>query len=546
MGHRTTKSKTKAKSNKTNDYTDFFYYAFRNILLVGLPLLVVSAFVLSLPHSTATGSGSTSSSDHVYFSLDTSCTMGSELINPHTVNINGGQYKTNVGTTKLNTYCNDGNGYSIYAIGSSNNTDGNNYLINSENNNYNISTGIYDSGTATVNTPSSWSMKLTSGTGTGNTLTPPTIVNGYDDYSEIPNVYTQVAKRTSETEMNTNTDVTGSYLTTTYAIYTNSYQPAGSYGGNVKYVMIHPHSNMQTASSLELAFFLAGKEKIQLDENHSYYAMQDMTSDICASVSGDGETTATQLVDIRDNKLYWITKLKDGHCWMTQNLDFDIKANTTLNSNTTDLNVIYDSSTGKYAEYSDGYTESNGIIYYAPTSTATTIDFDGTTVPGWQNSNTAPYSANKTDSTETGHASLGNYYNWTAAIASNNSSSLTQDTLSDISKNPKNSICPKGWRLPTISNQSETTIGSTNEFARLNYLYNKNSSSTNIGLVEEPVWFTLSGKINGNTIDSSGNYWSNTYSGGSAYLLYLDTDKSVSVSANFGKGLGRSVRCVAN
>ena len=155
MGHRTTKSKTKAKSNKTNDYTDFFYYAFRNILLVGLPLLVVSAFVLSLPHSTATGSGSTPSSDHVYFSLDTSCTMSSELINPHTVNINGGQYKTNVGTTKLNTYCNDGNGYSIYAIGSSNNTDGNNYLINSENNNYNISTGIYDSGTATVNTPSS-------------------------------------------------------------------------------------------------------------------------------------------------------------------------------------------------------------------------------------------------------------------------------------------------------------------------------------------------------------------------------------------------------
>ena len=178
----------KTKHQPITSRTEFFYYAFRNILLVGLPLLVVSAFVLSLPHSTATGSGSTSSSDHVYFSLDTSCTMSSELINPHTVNINGGQYKTNVGTTKLNTYCNDGNGYSIYAIGSSNSTDGNTDLINSDNNNYNISTGIYDSSTATPNAPSSWSMKLTAGTGSGDTLTPPTIVNGYDDYSEIPNI----------------------------------------------------------------------------------------------------------------------------------------------------------------------------------------------------------------------------------------------------------------------------------------------------------------------------------------------------------------------
>ena len=417
----------KTKHQPITSRTEFFYYAFRNILLVGLPLLVVSAFVLSLPHSTATGSGSTSSSDHVYFSLDTSCTMSSELINPHTVNINGGQYKTNVGTTKLNTYCNDGNGYSIYAIGSSNSTDGNTDLINSDNNNYNISTGIYDSSTATPNAPSSWSMKLTAGTGSGDTLTPPTIVNGYDDYSEIPNIYTQVAKRTSETEMNTNTDVTGSYLTTTYAIYTNSYQPAGSYGGNVKYVMIHSHSNMQTASSLELAFFLAGKEKIQLDENHSYYAMQDMTSDICASVSGDGETTATQLVDIRDNKLYWITKLKDGHCWMTQNLDTDINSSIEFSSLNTDLNVIYNN--GQYAEYNSGYTQVGNIIYWRPNSN--TINFTNT-VTGWQYSTIMPYSANKTDDTNTGHASLGNYYNWTAAIASNDSSTFTSDTINNI------------------------------------------------------------------------------------------------------------------
>ena len=91
-------------------------------------------------------------------------------------------------------------------------------------------------------------------------------------------------------------------------------------------------------------------------------------------------------------------------------LSFGIKANTTLNSNTTDLNVAYDSTTKQYAEYNNGYAESNGVIYWQPASSATTINFQNNgPISGWQNSDTAPYSANKTDSTETGHASLGNY-----------------------------------------------------------------------------------------------------------------------------------------
>ena len=91
---------------------------------------------------------------------------------------------------------------------------------------------------------------------------------------------------------------------------------------------------------------------------------------------------SVQAIDRRDAKTYWVTKLQDGHIWMTQNLDFDIEANTVLDSNTTDLNVAYDPDTGNYREYLDGYTESNGIIYYAAASTATTIDFTGTTVSG--------------------------------------------------------------------------------------------------------------------------------------------------------------------
>ena len=126
----------------------------------------------------------------------------------------------------------------------------------------------------------------------------------------------------------------------------------------------------------------------------------------------------------------------------------------------------------KTGAYIDGYEydETTGITTWTPADSAATVKFKETTVAGWNNSKTAPYSATKTDGPSTGHESIGNYYNWTAAIASNDSSSLTSDASGNISNNPQNSICPKGWRLPTTSNQSNTTPGSTNEFARLNYI----------------------------------------------------------------------------
>ena len=536
MGH-------KIKYSLVNSRIDFFYYTFRNILLVSLPLVVISALILSLPHSSATVSDL--ETDSLTLTLSTSCTLSSSVEEAHNASLNGGQYEEGIGITKVNAYCNDNNGYSIYAIGSSGDMDGNTDLISNINDNYNIHTGIYDSSSITASSPSSWSMKLTAGVGSGINTTPPTINNNYDNYSVVPENYTQVASRASKTDMTIDTSVTGSYFTTTYDIYASSLQPAGTYTGKVKYLMVHPQSNSQHFGFNEV-FAANGKSAINVDGN-SYYAMQDMTSDICSKVGLLNEASQTQLVDTRDNKLYWVAKLEDGHCWMTQNLDFGIKANATLNSQTTDLNVAYDSGTGQYAEYNDGYTESNGIIYYTPASTATTIDFTDTTVTGWQNSNTAPYTTNKTDSTETGHASLGNYYNWTAAIASNSSSSLTQDTLGDISKNPKNSICPKGWRLPTISNGSETLPGSTNEFARLNYLYNENKTNTDAGLVISPLWLKKSGYITNQTLSDylvGGRYWSSTtLNTSNAYNLNFGNN-SVSTNSSAIRQVGRPIRCI--
>ena len=386
--------------NKTNNYTEFFYKAFRNILIVSIPLVIISALLLSLPHSSA--NDSIASSDELTLTLSSSCTLRSEVEKAHTATLNSGQYEGEIGTTRVNTYCNDNNGYSIYAIGSSNNVDGNTDLASNINDNYNISTGLYNSSTITPSSPSTWSMKLTAGTGTGINpdtgasvaLTPPNIVNGFNNYSLVPSTYTLVASRSSATDLSSNTDVTGSYFTTTYDIYASSYQPAGTYSGKVKYLILHPQSNINTIAGIDAAFAIAGKQKQAnvvdpiTGQTGNFYRMQDMTTDICNSVSQNGEVTSTQLVDIRDNKLYWVTKLKDGHCWMTQNLDFDIVADAqdptkmkTLTSEDTDLTDH--SLTGAYSQANGySYDENTGITSWTPASTAKTINFEGTTITG--------------------------------------------------------------------------------------------------------------------------------------------------------------------
>ncbi len=45
--------------------------------------------------------------------------------------------------------------------------------------------------------------------------------------------------------------------------------------------------------------------------------MQEMTSSICATAR---KNDSTQLIDIRDNKVYRVTKFNDEKCWMSQNL----------------------------------------------------------------------------------------------------------------------------------------------------------------------------------------------------------------------------------
>ena len=148
--------------------------------------------------------------------------------------------------------------------------------------------------------------------------------------------------------------------------------------------------------------------------------------------------------------------------------------------------------------------------------------------------------------------SVGNYYNWSAAIASDNSSSLTTSTYNDVNNNPQNSICPKGWRLPTISSQGGSIANSTNEFGRLNILYNENKTSVDVALISKPLYLVRSGEYNSSGLISSGSngmYQSSTARNHNGNF-YLGFSKSgVSPESSYANSWGRnrswSIRCLA-
>lgn len=325
-----------------------------------------------------------------------------------------------IGST-FTTFCNDPGGYAIYAIGYSNNEYGNTDLIydNEPTSTYNIKTDGDTGGN------SSWKMKLMP---VQNIFTP-TIENGYSNYNNIPATYTKVASYNNVT-INDTDSTTGSSITTNYQTTASSTQPAGTYTGAVKYTMVHPGTTPAA------------------------YFMQDV-ADWTDELPNPGD--AFQAVDRRDGKVYWVARLADGNIWMTQNLDLDIDETKTYTHYDTDL----------------GWNDPNNLdptATWQPAIGHSTIDFNGDTIDGWVDSYTEPYSANPGDiyyytsnsdsndikytsfqacqatgHTDCEHYHAGNYYNFSAAIASNDSTSIMGDA--------SDSICPAGWRLPTVSNK---------------------------------------------------------------------------------------------
>jgi uncharacterized protein (TIGR02145 family) len=191
-------------------------------------------------------------------SIAESCTMSGTTNTAHTADLvngtySGTNYPTGIGQTTLKVFCNDNNGFAIYAIGYTNDEYGNNKLhwsgaTSTSDTTNDINTGIYSSGATT----SSWSMKLSAvagayaatiddGVSANNNST-----DNFTNWHIVPTEYKRVAYRTSGTDLNTNNNGTGSSITTTYDAYVSATQPAGTYVGQVKYTLVHPNKSDQS------------------------------------------------------------------------------------------------------------------------------------------------------------------------------------------------------------------------------------------------------------------------------------------------------------
>lgn len=154
--------------------------------------------------------------------------------------------------------------------------------------------------------------------------------------------------------------------------------------------------------------------------------MQDMTQQICET---ENSGASKQLIDSRDDKVYWVTKMRDNSCWMTQNLDFEIASTgTTLtpdDSNVFATRTIYkeDARGGNDIFYQDGGD------FYVPNGD----EYD-------DNGNPASTAELAPDSVDW-HYHVGSIYSWPAATAGSGNNDI-------ISGDADESICPKGWRLP--------------------------------------------------------------------------------------------------
>ena len=335
-------------------------------------------------------------------------------------------------------------------------------------------------------------------------------------------------------------------------------KPAGDYSNVINFTLVAAPAPI----SLLDAYAAAGKQQF-----NGYYKMQDMNSNICDLVEAVDEQL--QVIDVRDGKTYWIAKLQDGNCWMTQNLDLDLDTNKTLTHADTDLGWGSDTATQSWKpDYStiisdngqiSGYSSSAfnprsvdpGDYYYAGYDGENLLPYTSVNYLTTTNEDyfkTTPYAINGT------HGHVGNYYNWSAAVASNDTSGYTTG-YSDMSNNPQNSICPAGWRLPTVTSNSPNgrNAGSKDEFTRLAYLYSGHSGSSGMtigdstGMEATPLYFVRSGYYHYGVSYSGANseYLSSVMR--TNYYIYIyesSSGRMVPGSANGDRTFARSLRCV--
>lgn len=319
--------------------------------------------------------------------------------------------------------------------------------------------------------------------------------------------------------------------------------------------------------------------------------MQDMNDSVINSMVMNQQY---QLKDERDDKVYYVAKMKDGRVWMTQNLDLDLISDTTaenyrpLTSENTDLTTFG----------SQGYTTANG---YSCSNAATTTNCTGTDevitwVPAnttiaksagssWVNDNNIPYSYDyedyyyytNTSGSNTAyetkeactaahndgtcpHYHTGNYYNFTAAVASNSTSTITNRTIMG------NSVCPAGWKLPTANVTPYESYGEADYYSEFNHTWRAQGVIDALASIGNAAPYNTNGYLNisnaplymarvgGKTYPSgnpsmggSSNYYQTNTSNSTSNMFagFFGTSSTTPSQVYTPRYYGNSIRCVA-
>ena len=182
------------------------------------------------------------------------------------------------------------------------------------------------------------------------------------------------------------------------------------------------------------------------DETVTFYAMWVDNDHIMQNWKGCATATKNEqitLVDIRDNRPYYVAQLADGNCWMTENLDLFLDENKPLIPETSDVKAEWKPKTTHKPNDSIKFIED----YNHPDS------YD----PGdicWTKEKSYAYAAGDTrlgyddgslecSKHASSHYHFGNFYNFTAAVAQYDTSDpIVEKKVYDTS------ICPAGWQLP--------------------------------------------------------------------------------------------------
>lgn len=377
-----------------------------------------------------------------------------------------GQHEQIGGSSLFRIFCNDTEGYVIYAVGNGKGLDG----VEAEGNTDLVGTDLTNriiTGTATSGEVSNWSFKLSDATGGL------AIVDEYDEEVAVPKKRTAVASRATGV-----TSPEGDTFKASYAMYTNPLQVADTYVGKIKYVLFHPS--------------WAGADGAN--------TMQKWKG--CGDLA-EGELLT--LRDERDGNLYKVAKLRDGKCWMVENLalggenpieltpeDSNVSRNWTLPAATDGWDLVFDF---PYVHIG----EENGI--------------------------------------------RNGYYPYIAATAGTGTTSTPKGDA-------KESICPKGWRLPSYAGDFSTMV----------YFYGgwDDPTAWAAAITTSPVpGFTLMGKYNHDGTDAevgeAGYWWSSTTDGpgageganANAWAMDVSTTR-VSPGDAYNHPVGYSVRCIAD